>query len=1822
MGETKEKKALSIEQRKKLLELSKQKPTSTIQKITRKLGENIFPTSFSQRRIWFIQQMQKDTIEYNVPVAYIIYGEFEYVDCKQALDRLVQRHEVLRTTFREVEGEPVQVVHDISEACLSYFDLSPIPDSEEKKQEIDDKVKNVMNAQFDLAMGPLIRFVLVKETEEKHILGIVAHHTIIDSWSIDILKREFDKLYYAVVHKQETDLLPLAIQYGDYAKWQQEKINQEKIEEQITYWVDKLKDKIDNIDLPTDFKRPPIRTGKGAAFSFDFSPELTNKIKQFARENECTVFMVLLAVFQVLLYRYTHKERIVVGSTVASRPTEDTEELIGFFINNLTFNTYIGDEPDLKEYLQRVKKETLENYKYQEVPFEKVVEKLNLKRDLSRTAIFQVMFNYLSASGETMKIGELDSQMYILGGNKASTDLNLFAWEESGFIHLNIEYSTDLFCEATIQRFSQHYENMTKQIVAVENALMSQLEFLTDEENSHILQSEKMLIGSDETVTMPELFELQVSKTPEAKAAYCEGKEVTYQELNEKANQIAHYLINRGIKQGDKIGLYMDRTIEMLAGMLGVMKAGCAYVPLDITYPKERIKSMLDIVEVAYILTQRSHLGGLPNVNEGQVVCVDTLAQKHDLPKENITAKVDHKQAMYILFTSGSTGQPKGVVISHYNYVSYIKSFIERLEIKEPMAFGIVTTFAADLGTSNICAPLLTGGCIHIISYERSTDANQLAAYFKEHPIDMMKMVPSHFEALQVAEHPEWLVPKKVIIFAGEALTHRVVDKVWIYNPECRIFNNYGPTETTVSVLAYEVTKEKDVDIIPLGKPLGNSYVYVLDQNRQPVPIGVEGELYIGGIGVSEGYLGREDLTGERFILDPLSSKDAKNETRRLYRSGDKVRLLASGDIQFLGRLDRQVKIRGYRVELGAIETALLSHEKIKEAAVIAVKNGENNNQLVAYVTLRQIDDLVSTSDLRKYIKKKLADYMVPTVIMTMAQMPITVNGKIDYRALEKREVQIEAGEEYVAPRSELEQELARLWSEILNVNKVGIDDNFFDLGGESFKAIKLTRKIGRELSVIDLFKYPTIRELCERISGSIGQEEGRLVRLTPNNNKKMKMNYICFPFAGGSAITFQPLANEMPKECAVYSVRLPGHDYARPEDVGGTIEDIINECVAEIKEKVSGPISIYAQCVSGALGVALAYALRKEGIEVVTLFEVANFPTPRLPGKLSEWWGKIFPEDRWMSNKVYRETLRSLGNSDDIIDEKEQDFIIAGIRHEARMATDYFSKTYYARDLEKLDIPICCIIGERDRGTEYYEERYHEWERYSEEVTLEVIEKAGHFFHKHQPQELYGIMAEKTLERGRENKHSIAKGEESNLKVIQGGKKEQKSTMSMKIFAFIMLGQIISLLGSNISAYAVGIWLYEKTGSIGDFSLVAVCTLVPNILLSPIAGVVADRYDKRKIMILGDLCAVLGTCFVFIMFSLGKLEVWQLCIAIVVSSIGSTFQSPAFLSAIPILVPKCYLGQANGIVQFVWSSGSMLGPILGAGALFLLEMKGVLLLDFVTCFASVTTLLYVRFPKRSFKKREETFTKELVGGWRYIMKRRSLVVMVVFFIVANTLMSLITVVFTPLAIAVSNESQLGLVLAANATGLVVGSLIISLWGGTKRRADGMVGFLILTAVSMVIMGMRPSPIFVGIGLFMFGLSIAFVDTHWQIMIQSKVGLELQGRVFSINQMLVSIFRPLAMLMAAPICDHLLTPFMEGDSKVSQVFRTMLGNDSTRGMGLLLIITGGILFIWSILGMGYKPLRRMEDYLPDAIPGAVIYEDKDKMQELMDKAIS
>ena len=772
--------------------------------------------------------------------------------------------------------------------------------------------------------------------------------------------------------------------------------------------------------------------------------------------------MTLQGAFATLLSRYSGEADIVIGSSIANRNRREIESLIGFFVNTLVLRTRFEDNPSFEQLLQQVRETILKAYENQDVPFEQIVEALQPERSLSHSPLCQVRFVLQNAPQVALELPEVSlSSFPQKAAVSAKFDLILFMMETEAGLVGSWQYNTDLFEAETIERMIAHFQNLLLAIVENPQQPIRDLSLLSEAERHQLLvewNDTEIEYPSDKCIH--QLFEEQVEKTPEAVAVVFESQQLSYRELNQKANQLAHHLRSLGVETETLVGICVERSVEMLIGLLGILKAGGAYVPLDPNYPAERLNYMLDDTQVSVLLTQSSLLQSLPK-GSTQIVCLDReLELIEQQSQDNLEISVNGDNLAYVIYTSGSTGIPKGVEITMGSLVNYVSSLNARVNFQPNSNFALVSTLSADLGNSVIFPALLTSGCLHIISQSRIFDFQTLAEYFRTNQIDYLKIVPSHLEALSASLNPE-ILPRKAIILGGEISNADWIESIHAQRPNCQIFNHYGPTETTVGVLTYALEQENlplKTSTLPLGKPVANTQIYILAQHLEPVPIGVTGEIYIGGDGLARGYLNREELTKERFIPNPFG-------TGKLYKTGDLARYLPDGNIEYLGRIDNQVKLRGFRIELGEIEASLITHPEIRQAVVIASERLAENNRLVAYI-VSESESNTSSSTLRQYLLSKLPDYMVPSVFVRLESLPLTPNGKIDRKALPDPDGQLEQEIEYVAPRNPREEIIANIFANVLQLTKVGIHDNFFELGGHSLLAIVLISRLREDLKV------------------------------------------------------------------------------------------------------------------------------------------------------------------------------------------------------------------------------------------------------------------------------------------------------------------------------------------------------------------------------------------------------------------------------------------------------------------------------------------------------------------------------------------------------------------------------------------------------------------------------------------------------------------------------------------------------------------------------------------------------------------------------------
>ncbi len=1056
------------------------------------------PLSFAQQRLWFLAQLEPDSPFYNLPETYRISGPLDVPALERSLTEVVRRHEALRTTFHNEDGEPVQVIHQPFEVTIPVIDLTDRP-AEEREKEIERLVNERAWQSIPIDQLPLFRVELIRLSPNEHVIILIMHHIIGDNWSTNILLRELAIIYDAFSRNDTCPLPPLQIQYADFAYWQRNWLKGEVLQKEIDFWKEQLKGAPPVLELPTDRPRPAMQTFNGNYKTFHLSPEVSQALKQIAKKVGATEFMALLAAFQTLLYRYSGQEDIVVGSPIANRNHPEIEQLIGFFVNTLALRAKFYDQPNFVQLLKQVRETALAAYAHQDLPFEKLVDALQPERNLSHSPIFQVMFALQTQGRSDLQPvhSELRLSPIEAHSKTAKFDLTLFMLEEADHFSGALEYNTDLFDDDTMDRFIEHFKNLLAAMVEQPEVPVSRLPLIGEAEKRTLLQNWNgqpaipLLSG-----TVVDMFEQQVEKTPEAVAVELQDESWTYDELNRKANQLAHFLRARNIKQDNLVGVAVERSPQMLMALLGILKAGAAYVPLDINYPAERLQYMIEDAGLNLIITTEAVAEKLPAHN-CEILKLDSDALLINAQSEqNPAVKIEPLNLAYVIYTSGSTGRPKGTLIHHQGLANYLNWILRAYPVKKGIGSLVHSTLAFDATVTAIYAPLITGKTVYLLPDRAEIDALG-QALLKYRNFSLIKITPAHLELLSGQIPPsEADSLTHAFVIGGENLTAEQI-AFWQENaPNTLLFNEYGPTETVVGCVVFEAHQWQGSGSVPIGRAIPNTRVYVLDSQLNPVPIGVPGELYIGGAGVARGYLNRPDLTAERFIPDPFSSEPGA----RLYKTGDLVRYLKSGQMEFLGRVDHQVKIRGYRIELGEIENVIREFDAVTDAVALVRNDFANDPRLVAYLIVKDQESF-SEQALREHLKQHLPDYMIPGWFVMVENWPLTPNGKIDRKALPRPDYEAgEAQQEYVAPRTAEEEILCGIWQDILHIERVGVHHNFFELGGHSLLATQLISRIrdafGVELPLKDLFEAPTVAQLILKIDQARMQAEG--VKIPP----------------------------------------------------------------------------------------------------------------------------------------------------------------------------------------------------------------------------------------------------------------------------------------------------------------------------------------------------------------------------------------------------------------------------------------------------------------------------------------------------------------------------------------------------------------------------------------------------------------------------------------------------------------------------------------------------------------------------------------------------
>jgi amino acid adenylation domain-containing protein len=1039
------------------------------------------PLSFAQQRLWFLDQLEPGNASYNMRAAVQLSGALDVAVMAATLDEIVRRHETLRTTIRVQDSQPVQVVAPTLTLPLPLIDLSDW-DEESRQRETKRFITQETSRPFDLAEGPLVRAGLVKLGPTEHVLVLTMHHIISDGWSRGVLVRELAALYGAFTAGKASPLPKLPFQYGDYAAWQRNWLQGQLLDEMVSYWKEQLKD-LTPLALPTDRPRPAVQRYLGAKRRVVLPPALSEKLWTLSRSQGVTPFMTLLAAFNVLLHRYSGQDDIAIGSPIANRKRAEIEPMIGFFVNTLVLRTDLAGDPTFRELLGRVRQVCQGAYAHQDLPFAKLVEELQPQRELNRSPLYQVMFVLQNAPKPPLEVPSLVLNHLELDSTTAKADLLLTVGGRSNQRRwMSMEYNTDLFDEATIGRMLGHFQNLLEGIAANPNARLSALPLLSEAERRQVVQE-----WNDTATVYPqrhvlhELLEAQVERTPDAVALDFEGQQLTYHELNARANQLAHHLRGLGVGPDTLVALCAERSLEMVVGLWAILKAGGAYLPLDPEYPKDRLAFMLEDAQVSVLLTQEHLLDRLPP-HDAQVLCLDT-----DWPalagqaKGNLSVPMTPEHLAYVIYTSGSTGRPKGAQIPHRGICNRLLWMQDAYRLSAADRVLQKTPYSFDVSVWEFFWPLLTGARLVIAKPGGHRDSAYLVRLIAEQQVTVLHFVPSMLQVFLEEPGLERCTSLRHVVCSGEALPWEL-QKRFYGRLSANLHNLYGPTEASVDVTSWACERWSDLGVVPIGRPIANTQMYVLDRYLQPVPPGIPGELHIGGVGLARGYLKRPELTAEKFIPDPFGAAGA-----RLYKTGDMARWRSDGSLEYLGRLDHQVKIRGFRIELGEIEAVLGQHAGVREAVVLAREDGPAGKHLVAYIVARQAEAAPTANELRGLLKEKLPEYMVPGAFVFLEAMPLTASGKVNRRALPAPEIGAgAAATEYVAPRTPLEELIAGLWAEVLGVERVGVHDNFFALGGHSLLATQLVSRVrghfAVELPLRNLFETPTVAGLAERI--------------------------------------------------------------------------------------------------------------------------------------------------------------------------------------------------------------------------------------------------------------------------------------------------------------------------------------------------------------------------------------------------------------------------------------------------------------------------------------------------------------------------------------------------------------------------------------------------------------------------------------------------------------------------------------------------------------------------------------------------------------------
>lgn len=1341
------------EDRKALFNALLVKNKSSLKQISKySRNENIY-MSHAQQRLWFIDELDPGNPAYTCPVPIRLRGRLDKEALITSLEAVVKRHEVLRTTYDMHDGIPIQIIHDDIPLKLEEYDFSNM-ESSEHQEAIDQVILQDATTSFDLRKGPIMRSILICLNTEEHILIVDIHHIANDHWSIGILFQELAAVYNARLGVEDQTLSELPIQYADYSLWQHERLEGSTGQELLNFWKNKLQD-IKVINLPTDHPRPATMSHRGAQKYFKLNQKLVTVLKELAKQENASLYMVMLAAFKVVLARYTGQTDISLGCSITGRDRAEIQGLIGFFVNTIILRTQFDDDPNFRELLQRVRTNSLEAYAHSEYPFDLLVQALRPHRSADRNPLVSVMFMLDETPSEVAEFHDLDTSWLDPSFITTKFDLLLSARPTEDGVYGHIQYSTDLFDGETIERLIEHYLNILEEVAKNSFTCLSKLSLLSDKERETILvEWNDTALELSSQKTLHETFECKVKQQGDATAIISGNRTFCYADINAAAQRLSRHLCAMDKKPEAVVAISIERSLEFIITILAVLKSGCAYVPLDPAhYTDEHLINTMQQVGSQLLICQRKNNPEAGNESIQKVYIDDFIQSEMDfqihegsvihsnnsiLENKNEKLQFADKQndfsngesLAYVICSSGSTGKPKAIAIRHGGILNNLLDLNERFSVGSKDRILFLSSPSFDMSVYETMGMLIAGGTLIIPEANSLKEPTHWLELMVKNDVTIWNSAPALLELLvEELERADniFLMNLRLVLLGGDWIPVSLPDRLRKYAPNAQIIALGGATEASIHSTAYSVDKtEASWTSIPYGKPMANQHVYVLDRWMQPTPVGVPGELYIGGVGLAREYIGLPELTQERFVECTLLNQ----QPERLFRTGDLVRWRKDGNLELIGRIDFQTKVHGLRVDLSDIESVLCLCEDIKEAVVVN-SNDTRGSSLTAYYVPMPDKEIIEL-DLRKYLTQILPIYMVPSVFRKIDSLPKNSSGKVNRLVLSQMKLQV-SETKVQQPTNTLEASILNSWKKILELDDIGIDDDFFEIGGDSFSAIRLSRDIEGGLPVVELFRHRTVRMLASYLKSAASSDAEFLYRLTPELDHT-SISLVCLPYGGGNLSVYQPLANEIPSHIALWSVALPGHDPGRRGESFMSWEEVAKNCCKEIIEKIDGPIAIYGQCSGSSIAVYLTHLLEEHGCDVRTVYVGAALPD-------------IDPvSTRERSNATSEDELEAylemIGGFDGALDYGEAQEIIAAVRHDMLDHASFFEKSYHESSF-KLRTPLHCILGECDIITNEQEDRAEDWKYFALNVKRSNITRGNHYFVKHEALQLAGLLAE-----------------------------------------------------------------------------------------------------------------------------------------------------------------------------------------------------------------------------------------------------------------------------------------------------------------------------------------------------------------------------------------------------------------------------------------------------------------------------------------------